>query len=270
MNIKRKLKNFISLIHIRWNNRKLFSLYKKVIKLGEIIFTNDRVIWDKNNHFSMIIVSFLTKFFNRMSSINLLCKNGQAKDGALILRSVFEDFIDFKYMAEHKDSIVDFIDFDSYIRLKMGRTLLQLGGKNIDKDAIKKRNQELENQWGMVKSRFTYRDKTGKTNIFNRWTKCSLRETAETIGLDETYPFLYGYLSNSFAHSNSVGMDDYILGISNGNVVVSLGTTSKYIEEVLVTVCAIFLDVLSIVNEEYKLGWDEEIKQLSACTRKKS
>jgi hypothetical protein len=44
---------------------------------------------------------------------------------------------------------------------------------------------------------------------------------------------------------------------------VSLGATREYVGIVLTTARGIFLDMLGIVNEEYKLGLEKELNTLS-------
>jgi hypothetical protein len=176
---------------------------------------------------------------------------------------MFEDLIDFKYMHEHKNEIIDFIEYDSYIRLKMGETLLRNGGAGVNRERVEKRNEELRKQWDKVKHKFSYKDKNGKTKIRDRWTKASLRGTAQKVGLDSVYDYLYGYISTSFEHSTSIVGDNYILGRNGNNMTISVGATEDFVKEVLATARGIFLDILGIVNEEYKLGFEKKLDKLS-------
>lgn len=162
--LRRKIQTIVSLVAIHWNYKKDFCLYRKSVKLGEIILESKPIVWDESNYFSQMIITFFAKEFHRMRSIKLLCKQGQAKDAALILRSMFEDLVDFKYMHEHKNEIIDFIEYDSYIRLKMGETLLRNSPPNINRERITKRNEELRQQWDKVKHKFSYEDKKHRTN----------------------------------------------------------------------------------------------------------
>ena len=260
--LRRNFQTIVSLAAIQWNYRSDFRFYSKTVKLGDVIFLSDPIVWDEGNHFSQMTITFMAKAFHRMRSVKLLCRQGQAKDAALILRSMFEDLVDFKYMHEHKNEIIDFIEYDSYIRLKMGETLLRSGPPTIDRDRVEKRNDELRRQWNRVKHKFSYKDKKGKTRIHDRWTKASLRGTAQKVGLDSVYDFLYGYISTSFEHSASIVGDNYILGRNGDNMTVSVGATEEFVREVLTSARGIFLDMLGIVNEEYKLGFDEKLNRL--------
>lgn len=91
-----------------------------------------------------------------------------------------------------------------------------------------------------------------------------MRGTARKVGLDSVYDYLYGYISISFEHSNSIVGDNYILGRNGDDMTVSVGATKEYVKEVLASARGIFLDMLGIVNEEYQLGFDDKLARLGA------
>jgi hypothetical protein len=214
--------------------------------------------WDDNNHFSKILLVFLAKNLHRLQSILILCKRGFAKDAIPLLRSMFEELVDLKYMYVDKKRIEDYFNYDTYIRLKLGRILLDHGGKRVDKEKIKARNDELEKEWDKVKNKFI--DKKGK--VHRRWTCKGVADVSSEVGLGEAYLYIFGYLSN-YIHSNAISANDYVLGRDGNNVVIEIGTSPQLVREVLPTASIFFVDILSIVNEEYKMNLDQDLKSLS-------
>jgi len=270
--LRRPFSIAVTLISIRLEHRKAFSLHRKTLKLGEKIFKDDSVGWDESDDFSKIIVTFIPKGMHRMRSTRLLCKKGLAKDAVSILRSMFEDVVDFRYMYADKKRVQDFIDYDHKIRLKLGKILLRSGADNIDKERITKRNKELQANWDKVKSRFTFVARNGRQQIYPRWSCKSLRLVAGEIELEDTYDFLYGYLSN-FIHSTPISGDDYVLGKrvdKNGiSVTVAIGTSRDLVGEVLYTTAALFHDMIRIVNDENKMKFGSELDNIAEQLRPK-
>ena len=68
---------------------------------------------------------------------------------------------------------------------------------------------------------------------------------------------------SNYTHLSSVVAGDYILGTNKNSVVVGIGTSEILIKEILPTVSGIFIDILKIVNDEYKMGFDPLIENLS-------
>ena len=88
------------------------------------------------------------------------------------------------------------------------------------------------------------------------------------MDLEVLYKIIFGYLSN-YIHSNTITANDYVLGISiKSGVVLEMGTSPDLIEEVLHSTSALFIGVLSIANEEYKMGLEAILKKYSIEIKK--
>lgn len=260
MKIQKYYNIITSLIRIRYKNRWQFRIFRRVLNLGLQVMgdKSNGLAWDDNNHFSKILLVFLAKNLHRLQSILILCKRGFAKDVIPLLRSMFEELVDLKYMQADKKRIEDYFNYDTYIRLKLGRTLLAHGGKGVDKEKIGVRNAELEKEWDKVKNKFT--DKKG--NVHKRWTCKSVADVSTEVGLGEAYHYIFGYLSN-YIHSNPISANDYVLGREGDNVVIEIGASPQLVREVLPTASMFFVDMLSIVNDEYKMRLDDDLKSLA-------
>ncbi len=230
---------------------------------------SQQIIWDDQNDFSKIVISVMAKSLQTTRAIFLLCQNGLGQDALSSARVMFENLIDFRYMHADKKRVRDFIDFDLNYKLKLGRIIESRSDlQGVDKEKMKKRQQELEAEWNKVKHRFTRKNAQGKEMICSRWSCKDLRAMAEELELVDAYDFFYVYAS-SFVHSTAAVANEYVLGREGDSVVVEVGASEIMVERVLSTARAIFMSILDIVNDEYKLGFDEKIKQLSPKPKKK-
>lgn len=267
-------------IFIRWRYYRDFQILKETIRLGEKILQTKPVIWDESNNFSKIVLVTLAKNLSTMRAVDVLCSMGFAKDAVIFLRVMFENLVDFKWMQEDKKKVEDYIDYSYYLKLKLGKALLNSSAKNINKTRIRERNKELQEKWNKVKYKFTYLTKEGTRRKCRRWSCKNLKEMCEELDLKEnrkrpnlieTYYYLYAYLSN-YTHSTSLIANDYIIGLTKDkkNVRVEIGTSIMLIAESLPTASGIFLGILEIINDEYKMGFDTSLNNLFDRLKKKN
>lgn len=262
-------KVFYLRVGLLWKFRSLLRLLKKTTILGEKILLSPPVIWDETNPFSKIIIVFLATNIHRLRSIGILCAHGQAKDAIGLLRVMFEDSVDFKYMQNDKTKIQDFIEYDSLLRLKLGRAIERRGGVNPE-DLIKTaaRNVELKNEWNKVKHKFSYRDKNGKERVYPRWNgEGGVATVAKKVNAEESMDYIWHYFSN-FMHTSTLMADHYILGRKGNSVVIQTGTSGDMIEPVARTAIAVFVDILGVIDDEYRTGYADELRELSDLNSK--
>jgi hypothetical protein len=219
-------------------------------------------VWDQDNHYSKVVIVFLIKSLHRLTSIQLLCKKGLAKDAVPLLRAMFEELVDLNYMSMNREKVDDFVEYDTYERYKMGRALIRSDSENIDRGRVTARNAELSSQWEAIKHRFTY-TVNGRECVFRRWTKQNVRELSEQVGLGSMYDYLFAHLS-IYVHSSPISADDYVLGRSGDSVVLSVGASPKLVAEVAATSSAIYLDMLRIANMDFNMGIEDLITSVEA------
>lgn len=242
---------------IRWKYWRNFRNSKKVKQLAERIMTHERVVWQENEDFSKTIIYFLARAFQRLQSIEVLCKKGFATDAIALSRALFEDLVNLKYMHKNKARVKDFVDYDRYERFYLGKILLA-GDKPIDRPRMEKRQVELEKEWEEVKDRFT---KNGRP--YTRWSGKSLEAMCEgDQELSDQHFFAYQYFSK-YVHPSLLNANDYILGKDGDTVVTQIGTADRLVPEVLDTSCHFFLQILDVVNDEYSIGLDAQLKSIS-------
>ena len=256
---------------IRSEFPELFELMSETRALGGKVMNSKPIVWDEANLFSKITVVFVSTNLHRLSSVELLCSHGQAVDAVGLLRTMFEDLVDFKYMQNDKTKAEDFANYDSWLRLKLGRVIERQGGtteENMKK--IKARNEELEAEWKKVKARYVYTGRDGKERVFSRWSgKGGVGEVAKKVGLESTHDYIWHSFSN-FMHTSSLFSDQHVLGRDGDNVVISMEGSRDMIEEVARTATSIVLDILAVVNEEYSLNFKTRIDELGKRLQKPS
>ncbi len=237
-------------------------MLRQSVHLGKKILLTNKVAWVENNDFSKIIIVVLAKNLQTTRAIFLLCRAGLGQDALTSLRVMFESLVDFKYMYTDKKRVQDYIDFDYHMRLKSGRIVERISDSRVDREKLKTKQRELEAHWQTIKHRFVRKRADGEEVMCNRWSCKDLRTMAVEVGLQGSYDLLYVYASD-YVHSASGVANDYVLGRDKNGVVVEIGTSETMIGEVLPTAAAIFLDILNIVNEEYRLGFEKDLRKLS-------
>lgn len=264
--IKRFWNTLTCLIRIQIKYRKAFLTLNKTIRLAEKMILSKKIIWDDSDPFSKITISVIAKNLQTAKAVRLLCRMGLGQDALTQLRVMFEALIDFGYMRADKARVKDYTDFDLYYKLKLGRKL-DKQKIEVDQQGWEARQRELETEWNKVRHRFTYQNPKGKDVVFSRWSGKDLRTMAEEINLEKAYDYFYTYASG-FVHSMAASANDYVLGREKDSVVVEVGASETMISEALHTDQATLLAFLEIINEEYKVGFDKEINDLSPNIKK--
>lgn len=251
-------------ISIRYKYRKQLRLLKDVFKLNrDIMKTGNGLCWDENDYFSKVTIIFIVKNIHRLKSILILCQKGLAKDTLSLLRTIFEELVDYKYMFENKKSVKEYSDYDTYLKLKIAKELERYKNKPyIKNDLLEDQISYLQKEWNKVKNSFEIKQ-GDKIYICKRWNKENLRDTSRLIGLEEVYIYLYKYLS-FFTHSTTISAENYLLGRDSrkNSIVFEVGSSEGFIDEVCLTASSLALEFLKISNSRYDLKIIEKIKKI--------
>lgn len=216
------------------------------------ILNHPKIIWDENDDSLKLCICVSAMTLTRITSINHLCLQGLGKDATVLLRVMFEDLVNFLYMHEAPNLIRDFIDYDSYQKLKMSE-LINKDSIN-DMQTFEKTQTEFKVQWEQVKHRYS----DPKRN----WRGKPLSNICDDLELKSQYNHLYKYLSY-FVHLTSFSFNEYILGRDKKGVLVEIGASTAFIEEVLVSTASICFDMLAKpIDEKYNTGFTTEITKL--------
>lgn len=140
-------------------------------------------------------------------SILLLCNEGNRSDAGILLRSLYEYYIQCKYIILNKQGI----PFLNYIWVGF-KKFQDMSDENIVQMNIRgskefeRITQYINSQYENIKQE--YLTKSG--NIRNRWSKLSLRDMAKTIGEEKSYKQIMNTYS-PYVHCDVVGMIDMMI-----------------------------------------------------------
>ena len=168
------------------------------------------------------------------------CNEGRGDIARLLLRSLFESYINAKYILKHQKG-EEFLDyrvaarkkfFESYERKFPHSPLL------TPEYRIFKRN--LEEMFERVWDRYT--DKNGK--IRNRWSKYDLRAMAENVGESLTYDYIMAIYS-AYVHCDVEGLSRFVRNNDN-EVIFDNSPAVQDIEEFLLLGSIFFKDIVVV------------------------
>lgn len=236
-----------------------FVILEKVEVLAESVFSHKDIVWDSENDFSKLTLYLISRFAQRTQAIETLCRAGFAKDAIILLRTMFEDLITFKYIQKDRNRIKDLIDFDIHERLNGINIILEntlLDEKK--KRKLTKKREILKIEWDKVKPRFTAKN----GHVFSRWSGKSLKEMCEDPEDKKNYIYAYNYFSK-YVHLSLLPDHEYILGREGNNVVVQTGPSDQLVTQVIHTLIIFLLQFLNVLNIEYTLSSDTELDSIN-------
>ncbi len=254
-------------IRVKFYSRFRFLKSSKVLAVNILRTPGDKSLWQDGDIFSKICVMVLARCIHKTQSITLLCKKGLAKDAAPLVRAIFEDLVDLKYINQDEARELLYANYEVYDRLRFRkRAMNHKLFKNTDENM--RLVGELQLEWDKVKSKYKRED--GK--IFNRWSGLTIEAQSNVVELGSTYDWLYRFISH-FVHSGSFTASSYIKGQSAERVTLSIGASDELVGEILITTIAFLVDIMSIINSRYRLSYEKQIDELSRIvegTRKQS
>lgn len=241
---------------IRSNFKQHFYIARNAISIGDEMLRNREhgIIYDINNEFGRFLILKLAKNICRMKSILLLSEHGFARDTIPLLRVMFEEIIDAKYISLDRTRMKDYLDYGDYTYLK----ILRMG-----QPYIKKQKDRIASQNIVENSEDKFQELGKKFNKYRRWSKDDLRKLCETKGIDMKKHYVTMFkLSSQYVHSSSISDQNYISRYSTVDVDIDVGSNTTWVEEALLTSVAYFLDLLTFVSNEFQTVHGEKIEQL--------
>lgn len=211
---------------------------------------------------------FLGKSYKTHAATLSLCEKGYGEDAAILIRSLFENFINLKYIlsAEDDSRAERYLDFD-FVLQKMMLDYAQ------DKPELLKMIEEREKRPKPndmdIKTINSMAKKATDQHGFNMvkgWSDKSIKQMSEDIGRGDQYKTVYR-LQCQLSHPTPRGMNTYFNRNSEGWVM-EIGTNENYIEESLVTAFDFFGSTLDTVGDFLK--WNTEQKLSDLLTRYKA
>lgn len=226
--------------------------------------------------YTAIMSSFL---IHMISAADSLLKLGQSHGdewfpvtvGNTIVRPMFEVDVNARYITKNpKENALKFVEFDRVIEYKyMNAIKKQLKSESkVWSNGLqiaynknwKKKNDEIENNFKEVESKFTKTSKKGKKELQYNWSGISIREMSGVVDLEEMYVIFYSYLSN-FTHGN-VTLIRSILKINSETIESSMRPNTKEVESVFNYAVIFLASFLELYGEEFN-SWS--ISDIDNC-----
>ena len=196
--------------------------------------------FEKNNVNGVILYHY-AKAINLLDATLRLCAEGYAREAIPVSRSLFNIFINLRWITSGQDiekRIEKFTDFEVLTKANNAKTLIDYEDSltEKEKDELRKVHQE-EIEW--VVNKYGLEDKVGKK--FPNWSM-SIADMAIDVGLEKDYRITYGRLSQT-EHSDPESATEYLEGGDNDAIELKLGPSEEYVVIVMIDSTRYFLNI---------------------------
>ena len=201
------------------------------------------------------VLGFMTGIVsNSFGALITLSMNGYGHDALRISRGMFEISVNAAYLQRHPDEVDDFLDYhwvDQKKRLEYMEQHYPEGLRRLPANAIAEANAE----YARVVPRFA--GKSGRPR--GSWSKKSVRDRAEEVGLGEFYPTFYAHASGVH-HCDFAGLAAQAV---KDRLQVEIAPSFAGIKDALMMGHQCVLVVVDSINKVADLGLDDRLS--AAC-----
>ena len=193
--------------------------------LGRLVDSSDVLAW---------VTAFLAgKATKTHEAATILAGLGFGQDAGLLVRSMLDLLVTLKWILQ--DPIVRaqmYVDYDAITRQRADRVvtsrpdLLGTAGRPTAEE-LEATRAEIDARAAEVKQKYGYDRR-------DRFSKKSIAEMAEEVGMTGDYDFAYRLLSN-LEHSSARSSIAYLERDEKGRLSINLGPSDNYVPEVLGT-----------------------------------
>jgi len=194
-----------------------------------------------------------------IDAINRLCMAGYATEAMVILRSLFNLYINIKWLTSEDQNyrMERYADFEIIFKKQIKNNIIE--HTSIPIENISGSNISLDEVYDRIKFKYNLKTVRG----FHNWSGKSIYQMAKDIGLEKAYLILYGKLSE-IEHTGPASAHEYFDYSKKGTIVLKTGPRAKNIDFVLLTSIRYFYDVKEITYSVFNLKWQsvERDKQI--------
>ena len=186
--------------------------------------------------------------FNLLWAIKILCEQGFAREGMILLRSLLNLYIDLKWLTtDDIDSRMErYADFEVIRKYTAIETLIELG--EIPREEGIKDLENLRETYEKIKKKYGLK---GNPRSWS-WSGKRIRQMAEEVSLKKDYDIVYFYLSDR-EHTSPAAVRDYLDNSKNGYIVTKVGLSDVKIDLVILTALDYFLNVKEITLDIFNM-----------------
>lgn len=203
----------------------------------------------------------------------ILCGNGFGIGALQIVRGMYERLVTAAYLIKHPERVDDFIDH-YHVQQRKGLNILReiYNGDDLAKFIPPDRQEEIQRDYEAVTREGRFSEPvckhTDKRKPLPSWINIAMPGLALKAerGLWQMY---YNYYSRPtmMSHSTVASVIARLREDENGNPIFDNEGQRRVVKEALVAAHHLLLLVLDLQNDHFKLGLDDELKQLSTDYR---
>jgi len=181
--------------------------YEDIFKFAQEVLDNNIKLLNGQNADSLpksVVLYHYRRAFSLLYAIKILCEQGFATEGMVLLRSLLNLYINVKWLTTGNiDSRMKrFVDFEIIIRYRGIKTLRELG--EVSKEEGDKELEKMRERYEKIKKKYNLK---GNPRYW-RWSGKSIRQMAREVSLLNEYEIIYSYLSER-EHTSPVAARDY-------------------------------------------------------------
>lgn len=227
----------------------LFFANRSLLNLGREIIGDAKEENIKTTLYRFLVAFFCVKAYFTSYSIYKLCKEKMGPDSAILLRSLFEIWINFEYILKDPDKLSEkYWKFES---LEKKRLVEQLNKSQewikLLGQTIKEKENDIKKLYNAVKS--DYDDEY-------KWSGKSISEMIRNI--DPDFIPLYSILSSIVHSQPSAATADYL---RDDSLDIDLNKNLNFVPQALSSTYSTFLFILEKFNEVFNLKNEEKLKK---------
>lgn len=205
---------------------------------------------------------FLGKSYKTHGAILVLASKGYGEDSAILARSLFESYINLKYMldSDNDELATRYFAYDFVLQ----KTMLQdlMSEPNSKKEVLQREASPkpgdtsirlIKENYDSAMKRFNFKKQYG-------WSGKSIEELASLAGRSRNYKTIYN-LQCQLSHPSTRGMNDYF-NRSQSDLIMNIGTSDNYVQESLVMAFDYFGSLLDISADFMSWKIQKELKGL--------
>lgn len=205
---------------------------------------------------------FLGKSYKTHAAILALAEKGYGEDATVLSRSIFESFINLKYiLSQNNDDLaVRYIAYDLVVQKVMLEDVMSEPESRkmfVDRSLRPKPGdtdmKSIKSNYKEVMDRYKFDSRYG-------WSGKTIEQLSTVAGRYRQYKTIYS-LQCQLSHPSSRGMNSYYKPNGSG-LIMDIGTSESYVEESLVMAFDYFGSLLDIVGDLMNWKIDEQLTSL--------
>ena len=245
---------------------ELLALAKEVAALSDDLTKRYRELKPLINHkdepHKSIALALTSKSRLSAQAFFLLIEKKLKYDSQLILRSIFENLVNMKYILIQKDKkfwASRYIEYQYVCSLKYLERIPDLPFDSTTKEYIEKLKSKCSDKL------LTLKEKYGKNfgGQPKTWSGKTIKEMADECGLILTYNLPYALWSD-YHHANISSINLFAKEIE-GDLIIS-EEFDKEVSAELVSFMNIFNEINDLINSLFNLGIESKINELKVRT----